>query len=40
MDQGNGKGDIKIEFLRVNFDKILTQHAQDYCKSHPEVDNH
>ena len=31
---------IKIEFLRINFDKILTQHQKDYCSLHPEVETH
>lgn len=38
MDQYSD--DVKIEFLRINFDKILTQHALDYCKVHPELDHH
>jgi hypothetical protein len=31
---------IKIEFLRINFDKILTDHQKEYCVLHPEVETH
>lgn len=40
MKNENEVKPIKIEFLRINFDKILTDHQKDYCSLHPEVGTH
>jgi hypothetical protein len=31
---------IKIEFLKISYDRILTSNGDDYCATHPEVDIH
>lgn len=31
---------IKIEFLKISYDRILTGNQQEYCDIHPEVGMH
>lgn len=31
---------IKIEFLKISYDRILTSNQEDYCRDHPEVGMH
>lgn len=31
---------IKIEFLKVSYDRILTANQKEYCEKHPEVGQH
>lgn len=31
---------IKIEFLKISYDRILTGNQKEYCELHPEVGMH
>lgn len=31
---------IKIEFLKISYDRILTGNQKEYCDQHPEVGMH
>lgn len=31
---------MKVEFVKISYDRILTQNQKDYCLEHPEVSQH
>jgi hypothetical protein len=31
---------IKIEFLKISYDRILTSNQLEYCAAHPEIGQH
>ena len=31
---------MKLDFLKISYDRILTQNQKEYCVKHPEVDIH
>jgi hypothetical protein len=31
---------MKVEFAKISYDRILTQNQMEYCEKHPEVSQH